>query len=670
MSSPFTILNQKDTAGPPRPLILVKIDTAGGPVCLSTASVAGTTTISYNGDTYISRLLEQNVEVIQAMSEQGFDSVPSLTLGIADTDREVWRNSVRPYGWRGSTMTLTFVLYDVIAGQYSTDAIVWKFICGNPGVTKTGLTVDATSLMNMQRVKVPPVPILRLCPYAFPATPQQRSDGLNIRKSSFYQCGYAPDIAGGPGNLNGSVPYTTCDYTKGNCQQRGMFDRDNRGNVTRRFGGITWTPAVQYTGRQFTTGNKVFGFNSPNPNIFNGQYWNVIYGTQWVNGTVLAPAADPNSLRSEVIVCYAPYGGITIRRVLVNGVEVPLNNGHLKDVLFRYDLLSAGGRTGAISQDKIFDGTGDPHGSLAKIEIVVPVELAQNGSVPQVLVQVDGPPVNCIIDNGNGTYTDNYQQSTNPVWHLLDMLTTLGPWTEAQLGLTSFAVAAAQCDELIPFVNLAGQSDHHSRFRSSFALDGTNRVTLAQAVTGIRNCANLMLSPNGPNGELQCFMRGTLSAQQNAPIPGSNFNTPQGSLLANGNSGTGYYAHKFDETNIIEDTFRITTRTIADTPTRVSFSYQDELNDFQNDTQTVIDPDAYISSGNQIIDVPLQVLGIPNYDQGLRLGNVNLSESLRGNPRDDAGGTLYFEFETGMTAVHLATRLGYICALDWSQLEI
>ena len=59
------------------------------------------------------------------------------------------------------------------------------------------------------------------------------------RYSPFFRCGYSPDQDGGCGNNNdNSGPFTSCDYSRASCVERGMFDHDSSGRETRRFGGV------------------------------------------------------------------------------------------------------------------------------------------------------------------------------------------------------------------------------------------------------------------------------------------------------------------------------------------------------------------------------------------------------------------------------------------------
>ena len=485
------------------------------------------------------------------------------------------------------------------------------------------------------------------------------------------------------------VPFVSCDYTRATCiaqmgnpagtlSSDGDITKDKAGNSTGRFGGITWIPPVQWNGHQYVSGGpNQYGFNPSNQAIFN-KYFNFVYGTQLVNCTVIAPVGDPNSNRSECVVCVAANGPAEVQMVIVNGVEITYQNS---DQLNTWRYVNQGGRNGSVNQDAIYKSggvaNGDPYGSLCCIEIVVPFELAAQGSTPTVQAIVIGPPVATFISAGGGAYTVGYQASTNPVWHLLDLL-TWGNWAYnaanpalGDIDLGSFVTAAAYCDVFINYLNLAGATDSHSRFRSSFCLDGTQRQSLAQIVTALRNSANLMLGPNSSNGLLACQPRMTLADQQPSVIPGSNYNTAVSSETALGVAANGHLAYLFaDDGSIVKKSFKTTPRPIADTPNRVNFAFQDEDNNYQQDSISQVDPDAFVCSGNMPVDVSLQINAIPNFDQASRISNIQLSEPLRGNSRDDADGTEYFEFQATVKAAHLAGMMGAICGIEWQQLSL
>src|SRR5208283_5181834 len=133
--------------------------------------------------------------------------------------------------------------------------------------TESTLRLTFTNTLNLQRVFLPEVQIQKLCPWNFPTTAAQRQEAVNGGTqgvfSPFYRCGYSPDQAGGVGNMNGSTPYTSCDYSRAQCQQRGMFDTDTQGRVTRRFGGIEFLPPSIMVR---TYGAKMSVLSTPLPN--------------------------------------------------------------------------------------------------------------------------------------------------------------------------------------------------------------------------------------------------------------------------------------------------------------------------------------------------------------------------------------------------------------------
>lgn len=768
----FTILQGKETQQPKKPLFLVTITAPDGDVTyLTTAAYYGAPNIVYNGNTHAARILNSDFAAIQAMGQQGYDSLPGFTLTLADADKSLWTNHCIPHGWGGSTITLTVILWDIPANQYSTDALQWKFIGGNPQYNAQSgtLTVEATSATNFTRLKVPSVPLEYRCPWDFPSTYAQRVDGLLNKTSIYYQCGYSADVAGGVGNLQGGgTPFTTCDWTRSSptdpsvgCMARmgnpsatsvapdGDIGHDIAGHVTGRFGGVTWLAPSQYSGRQYTSGSKTFGFNQPNTAVA-GSYYNWVYGTQWVQCQVLAPAGDPNSLRSEAVVCVSAFGPATVLQLLVNGVQVPYSNS---DVLFTWRYINQGGRNGSLNADAIFNRHGDPHGSVCCIEFVVPAQLASPGSVPSVQALVtSGPILNCyaiasvssgvvtftgpnwscagnagftvqIVGNSNaalnGTFalsswtggnpgtitltgttasgtggtvffyqnpdlydtggsiannpTGNYVNVAGPACNLAFAYLDLMTWGNVQLSQidgASWYKAAQICAAPVTYAAANGSSQTHAQFKASFALPGNSRQPLSQVLTGLRNSGNLMVAPNSITGLIQCFVKQTLAAQQPSAVAGSNDTTARSSVTAAGSAANGYYAYLFDESNIDRDSFRVTTTRIESTPNMVSFPFQDENNGYQQDSLTEVDPIAYAYSGNQEIGVPISVLAVPNFDQGSRIANVQLAEALFGNPRNDAGGTLYFEFRTNHRVLHLASQPGAICGLKWQSLGL
>jgi hypothetical protein len=205
--------------------------------------------LSVNGQAYLARVLKHNLFELNSSPEAATDGASKVSITLANADSFLSAIE-RNVGWKGSQLTVTFLFFDLKNGVAASDSqIVFRGIANPPDEsTESTLRLSFTTRLNLQRVFLPEIRIQKRCPWAFPATATQRqeavSGGTQGQFSAFYSCGYSADQTGGVGNLNAGAAYTTCDYSRGQCIQRGMFDRDSRNNVTRRFGGIEFLPAA------------------------------------------------------------------------------------------------------------------------------------------------------------------------------------------------------------------------------------------------------------------------------------------------------------------------------------------------------------------------------------------------------------------------------------------
>src|ERR1019366_6286057 len=168
MPAPFTIETGKETGLVqigviPKPLILCAlaainpvtglVDGGSDVTYLTTTPALGGNTLSYNGHTYLARLQSNPIEQIQAQSPQGYDIPGSINLVIADGDFSIWTNHANAFGWRGGTLTVTFVLWDIPSNTYSTNAYVWTFILDKPNIDPPGvIKVSAQARQSMTRL--------------------------------------------------------------------------------------------------------------------------------------------------------------------------------------------------------------------------------------------------------------------------------------------------------------------------------------------------------------------------------------------------------------------------------------------------------------------------------------------------------------------------------------
>ena len=158
--------------------------------------------------------------------------------------------------------------------------MVFQGICNPPDRSdESTFRLTAINRMSLQRLLLPQVRIQRRCPWEFPTTADQQAEavdgGVNGKYSLYYRCGYSAGLPGGTGNLNGTAPFTTCGYTRTDCQARGMFTR---------FGGLEFVPpaiAVRGYGKDWSTSAV-----SVNQARYN-DYVPMVYGTVWHTPVVL-----------------------------------------------------------------------------------------------------------------------------------------------------------------------------------------------------------------------------------------------------------------------------------------------------------------------------------------------------------------------------------------------
>jgi hypothetical protein len=82
-----TINQQKDLALTYQPVLLCEFAMFGGTASFNAASRSG---ITFDGRTYQARVVNQNIAAIQAMSSQGIDEIPEVTIIMADDDAGVY----------------------------------------------------------------------------------------------------------------------------------------------------------------------------------------------------------------------------------------------------------------------------------------------------------------------------------------------------------------------------------------------------------------------------------------------------------------------------------------------------------------------------------------------------------------------------------------------------
>ncbi len=607
----------------------------------------------FEGEVYVPRVLGHTSLETQSLSDEGIDAVNRVGIVLANADSH-FSQVERTVGWKGAKLTARFVFFDLAAGEpVSGSEVLFRGVANPPDeITESTFRLSFMNRLSLQRMLLPEVRIQRRCPWNFPATPEQRSEavdgGPRGRYSRFFRCGYSADVSGGCGNLDGGNPYTTCDGTRKQCEARGMFSRDEAGSETRRFGGVEFLPANIIVRSHGEQGSHVTGA------VENKTKYNdlvpLIYGTTWYEPPVVFARNDGNLTRMEVLLGSGEIQGVL--KVVVNNIDIPAGKaGADMTATGWYNLISPGNRTGGFNPD-FSDGQGnplgDPYGSMAFLSVVVPNHVSAGQSIARVQVLVEGVKLERFDSAGN--FLD-HAFTNNPVWILLDVLRRSG-WSLDEIDLPSFANAASHSDEVIGATDLYGNAVDIPRYQCNLAL--RKRRSAADVVRGIRNCAGLYVT-YGFGGLLQLRVERTLAGQQPSLPAGSN-----STQELNG----GWPAYEFGDgsdgkSGILrrssgEASLRIWSRPTADTPNRLTVEFQDEFNEYQQDSLSLVDTSDALDAGQEV-STGMRALGIPNFSQAQRILGRHLHKSIRGN--------CLVEFETSVRAIGL--KPGDIVALTY-----
>ncbi len=643
-----TINQTKELAQADTPLLFFQCVLPSGDV-----EYWSTHSIALNGSAYSARILKHNLFDLQLSADDAMDGISQLSIVLANADSAMSELN-RAVGFKGSSLTVFFAFADLPTLTITTESsVLFRGIAGDPEhVTEDSLQLSFTNKLTLQRIPVPEVRVQSSCPWSFPANLGQRTEalngGANGRFSRFYRCGYSADVPGGVGNLNNGVAFTTCDGSRTQCQQRGMFSKDSAGNTTQRFGGFEFVPSsilVRTSGAKTSHLSAVLDnsakFNDPVP---------IVYGTGWLKAPVILARNDGNLTHMEVLLGMGVIQGIL--KVVVNDIEIP-QAAASPDVTATgwYGTVTTGTRSGNFNldfRDANGNPLGDPYGSVAVLSVVVPNRISNGKSLPIVEVLLEGMQID--VYNLDGSF----QQSgftNNPVWVILDILRRCG-WSTSDLNLTSFALAAQSCQTLISTTDLNGNAVQVPRYQCNLIL--TTRQSAASIVRGIRVSSSLMLR-YGATGLLELVPETALATQQPTLPDGSNSTE----LLANG-----WPAYEFSDASapfsgIVRNangssSLVLSSRTIAETSNRLSVEFQDSSNEYQQDSLSLVDSVDASLIGYEISSQST-ALGVANMSQATRVLLRQLDKSTKGN--------LFVQFQTSFRALKI--RPGDIIAITY-----
>ena len=655
-----TINYIKQLAEPNTPLLFFECAMPSGVV-----EYWSTHSIAFQGNQYSARVLKHNLFDLQLSADDAMDGITQLSLVLANADS--WLSELNnPLednnlgGFKGSQLTVYFAFVDLPSGTVETEnetMVLFRGIAGDPDeIAEDTMTLSFTNKLSLQRIPVPEVRIQRSCPWNFPSTLEQRTQALSgPRYSPYFRCGYSADVAGGIGNLNNGQAYTSCDKSRTSCVARGMFSSDNAGHLTRSFGGFEFVPSaimVRTAGDKTSHVSPLLDdpakYNDPVP---------IIYGQGWLKAPVIFSRNDGNLTHMEVLLGMGSLqNNQSIFKVVVNDVEIPIavQNTNMTTTGW-YNVVTLGNRQGNFNldfADSNGNPLGDPYGSMSVLSVVVPNRISSGRSLPNVQVLVQGIALD--IYNLDGSFQQT-TYSNNPAWVILDILQRCG-WSTADLNLSTFANAAQFCGTLISTTDINGNPlPPTPRYKCNLIL--TKRQSAATVIRGIRVAASLMLR-YGLSGQLELVPETTVEGQQPNPVDGGNSTQ----VLDTG----GWPAYEFSDatgpfSGIVRNpngtsTLRLTARTIAETSNRVSVEFQDENNEYQQDSLSIVNSNDSALIGYEISSQST-ALGIANFSQATRVLLQQLDKLIEGN--------LYVEFQTSFRALKI--RPGDIIALTYQK---
>ncbi|MCC6585581.1 MAG: hypothetical protein IT168_02580 [Bryobacterales bacterium] len=599
--------------------------------------------VSANGDQYDARVLRHSSFDMKWGADDGIDTMNKVSLVLANADSH-FSQIFTTIGFKGATLRATFLFFDLKTGTPASESMaVFVGQMNSPEeVTESTIRLTATSRLNFQRTYLPEIRIQRRCPWMFPNNAEQREEARtgsgNGRHSAIYRCGYSTDQPGGLGNLNSGAPFTHCDYTRAGCIERGMFDRDSKGQVTRRFGGIEFVPAsilVRSHGDKALSASAL----SENEARYN-DYVPVVYGTCWIQPPMVFARNDGNLTRIEVLLGAGEIEGVL--KVVVNDIEIPVGiSGKNMTGTGWYNVVSHGAVSGGFNLD-FTDSTGrplgDPYGSLAYMSIVVPNRVSDGKTLPKVTVLMEG--LKLAVFGDDGSYIGE-QFTNNPAWVILDLLRRAG-WRFDEIDVSSFSKSSAFAAEPIEIPDLNGNPQLRPRFQCNLAL--RRRRAVADVIRGVRNASRMFLVIN-QNGRLALRVEGTFALQQGDRQVGTN---------AQQKLNGGWPAYEFGDgtdgkSGIVrkpngQSSVTLWARGTAECANRWSVEFQDSFNEYQQDSLSLVDVDD-VRAIRQELSATSTALGVTNFHQAARVLRLQLNKALKGN--------IFLSFQTSVRGVCL-----------------
>src|SRR5690348_9761844 len=130
------------------PLLLLDCELSDG-----TLEHWATHRVTFDEIPYDRRVVRHNVFEMQAASDQGVDSIPRISVTLANADSH-FSELERTIGFKGAGITARLVFFDLKGNEAASDAVtVFRGIANPPDeITEATLKLTAVNRMSMQRL--------------------------------------------------------------------------------------------------------------------------------------------------------------------------------------------------------------------------------------------------------------------------------------------------------------------------------------------------------------------------------------------------------------------------------------------------------------------------------------------------------------------------------------
>src|SRR5579864_1559803 len=113
-----TIFQEKEQSATETPILLFDCSLSNGQT-----EHWSTHKVTVSGTTYAPRVLQYNIFQMQTSSDMGVDAIPKISVTLANADSH-FSEIERQTGWKGASVTVTFLFYKLTTGLPDTETMV------------------------------------------------------------------------------------------------------------------------------------------------------------------------------------------------------------------------------------------------------------------------------------------------------------------------------------------------------------------------------------------------------------------------------------------------------------------------------------------------------------------------------------------------------------------